>query len=285
MILSFHPCFVGAKNIICAGRNPSADEISAMRNADAIILPQGASQSLYQAATENCKHVFPDYRARFAFPGKIGQISLFRAAGIEHPKTEVFLSTHEFWEKFDHIEKSFGGFPVVFKFDWGGEGDTVFLAQTSDDIVRLLQKAESFEKTGQKGFLIQSFVPSMGRTLRVVVIYKKTISYWRVQENADTFHSNLSKGAVHDSISNPELQAQGIAAARRLCEKSGINLAGFDILFSKNNAGQKPLLLEINYYFGRRGLGGSEAYYALLVEQIHEWLNDNRTGKQHKHCG
>jgi ribosomal protein S6--L-glutamate ligase len=33
-----------------------------------------------------------------------------------------------------------------------------------------------------------------------------------------------------------------------------------------------PMLLEINYFFGRKGLGGSKAYYKLLHEEIQAWL-------------
>ena len=33
------------------------------------------------------------------------------------------------------------------------------------------------------------------------------------------------------------------------------------------------MLLEINYFFGRKGLGGSEAYYKILHEEIRTWLD------------
>jgi len=33
------------------------------------------------------------------------------------------------------------------------------------------------------------------------------------------------------------------------------------------------LFLEINYFFGRKGLGGSEAYYKLLQQEIDRWIN------------
>ena len=77
MILSFHPCFNGDKNIICAGRAPTEDDLNLIRSADAVILPQGCNESLYKLAKKNCKSVFPNYDARFKYPGKIGQIELF----------------------------------------------------------------------------------------------------------------------------------------------------------------------------------------------------------------
>jgi len=78
MILSFHPCFEADKNILCAGRDPDLDDLAAIKLADAVILPQGCKKSLYEMAEQNCEHVFPDYKARFSFPGKTGQIKLFQ---------------------------------------------------------------------------------------------------------------------------------------------------------------------------------------------------------------
>jgi ribosomal protein S6--L-glutamate ligase len=32
-------------------------------------------------------------------------------------------------------------------------------------------------------------------------------------------------------------------------------------------------MLEINYFFGRRGLGGSNAFYEILTSEIDNWLD------------
>ena len=98
------------------------------------------------------------------------------------------------------------------------------------------------------------------------------ISYWRVQENSDGFYSNLSKGAEIDSEAEPGLQHKAVALIKYLCQKTGINLAGFDAIFSSENGDPDPMLLEINYFFGRKGLGGSENYYRILLEEIRNWL-------------
>jgi len=96
MILSFHPIFEGDKNILCAGREPGADDLAAVRAADAVILPQGCKASLYTMARENCANVFPNYDARFEYPGKIGQTRLFRKLNAPHPKTEIYTSHSSF---------------------------------------------------------------------------------------------------------------------------------------------------------------------------------------------
>jgi ribosomal protein S6--L-glutamate ligase len=275
MIVSFHPMFEADKNIICAGREPDADDLAAVKAAEAVILPQGCRQSLYEMARDNCRHVFPDYETRFKYPGKIGQVRLFQESGTAHPHTETYRTLNDFRRRYgDGLKDIAFELPCVFKFDWGGEGETVFLINTRQDLKTVLQKAADFERSGQKGFLLQEYVPTEGRTLRVAVIGRTLISYWRIQENADNFLSSVSRGARIDSVLEPERQDGARGLVKNLCKKTGINLAGFDVIFAPVRESIKPLMLEINYFFGRRGLGGSDAFYEILTREIHNWLSD-----------
>jgi len=265
--------FVADKNIICAGRKPDADDLAAIKAAKAVVLPQGCRQSLYELATANCRHVFPNYKARFNFPGKIGQIKLFRETGTAHPAAELYPSVTEFIQHYGEAPRDISfGLPCVFKFDWGGEGETVYLINSRDDLKEVLEKAAVFENSGQKGFLLQEFVPAEGKTVRVAIIGQKLISYWRIQQSTDGFMSSVSRGARIDTASQPELQNAARAFVHNFCVITGIDLAGFDVIFSAEEENSQPLLLEINYFFGRRGLGGSDAYYEILKNGINAWL-------------
>ena len=273
MIVSFHPLFEADKNIICAGREPGADDIAAVKAAEAVILPQGCRQSLYEMARDNCRHVFPDYAIRFNYPGKIGQMRLFQKTGTAHPHAETYASLTDFRQQYGDDSKDIAlELPYVFKFDWGGEGETVYLIHSQEDLKSVLQKAAEFERSGQKGFLLQEYVPAQGKTLRVVVIGQSLISYWRIQENTDTFRSSVSQGARIDATWAPEQQNAAQVFVKNLCNKTGINLAGFDVIFAPIKEHIKPLMLEINYFFGRRGLGGSDAYYEMLKQEIKAWI-------------
>jgi len=106
----------------------------------------------------------------------------------------------------------------------------------------------------------------------VVIIGKTLISYWRIQENTDAFISNVSGGARVDAAAEPLRQKVAKTFVKNLCNKTGINLAGFDVIFAPVKEYIKPLMLEINYFFGRRGLGGSDAFYKILKREIHHWL-------------
>ncbi len=273
MIVSFHPLFEADKNIISAGREPNVEDLAAIRAADAVILSQGCQRGLYKMARQNCPQVFPNYDARFKYPGKINQIKLFQKVKTAQPASEIFSHVAAFKQRYpEGLTKLSFNFPLVFKLDWGGEGETVHLINSADELQKILIKAAEYEKSGQSGFILQEYISSNSRTLRVVIIGQRVISYWRIQENSGGFYANLSKGAKIDSKAEPGLQHKAVALIKYLCQKTGINLAGFDVIFSSENGDPDPMLLEINYFFGRKGLGGSENYYRILLEEIQSWL-------------
>jgi len=277
MILSFHPCFDADTNIIVAGRDPGADELSAIESASAVILSQGCRESLYRMAVENCDRVFPDYNSRFTYPGKTGQAALFNKLDVPFPKTLIFRNLDDFSRQqtpdSDHLPLPT---PFVFKFDWGGEGQTVYLINSHKELVDKLYQAAEFEKSGLAGFILQAYVPHGRRSLRVAVINQRLISYWRVQPGYDFFGTSVAAGAEIDHDADEELQQLGREATRTVCAQTGINLAGFDIIFDSTAPEPSPLFLEINYFFGRTGLGGSEAFYQLLIPEIEAWLQDRQ---------
>lgn len=272
MIVSFHPMITADKNLLCAGRDPGEKELAAIREAEAVILPQGCRRALYDMAAGHCPHVFPNYSARFAYPGKIGQAALFAALDLPHPETNTFASVACFEN--DSKNKRQFPFPFVFKFDWGGEGDTVSRIDSENGLTLMLKKAIRCETTGQFGFLTQKYVPCGNRCLRVAVIGHQRVAYWRVQPDPARFGTALARGGTIETQAHPYHQWVGLELVNRLCEKTGINLAGVDVIFPENTEKPEPLLLEINYFFGRSGLGGSEGFYRLLRKAVKHWLRE-----------
>ncbi len=276
MIVSFHPCIEADIDIICAGRRPDNEDLKAIRAADAVILPQGCSAELYEMARNNCRYVFPDYNARFAYPGKIGQIELFRKTETAHPKTEVFRDVKAYMDRYSGYRPPAGlDYPMVFKFPWGGEGEGVHLIRSVEALSQMLETAAVYERGGQKGFLLQEYIPTGGKSVRVVVVGKTIISYWRIQPKEDRFYSSLAAGGVIDIDSDSAGRTAAENEVIKFCHKTGVNLAGFDLIFtpvSGTKKERKPLFLEINYFFGRQGLGGSEKFYSLLQTEVEKWL-------------
>ncbi|MFO7860167.1 MAG: hypothetical protein R6U41_02980 [Desulfosalsimonas sp.] len=276
MILSFHPCYVGDENRLCAGRDPDDDDIARMRAAKAVILPQGCRETLFNAAASSCPRVFPDYTARFAWPEKTGQSRMFAHYNTPRPVTAAFDCLADFNRQYNSNPAEAGfAFPFVFKYNGSGEGANVWLADTPDTFARLLARAADWEKTRQYGFVLQQYIETRGRSLRVAVVGNTLVSYWRIQPDNTGFQASAARGGRIDHTADPGRRAAGEELVLHLCRQTGINLAGFDLIFSENPAvrpSNTPLFLEINYFFGRTGLGGSEAFYRLLCAEIDKWI-------------
>ena len=244
-------------------------EIRAIKKADAVILPQGCKKELYEAARTHCPHVFPNYDAFFQYPGKTGQITLFQKFRVHHPATLVFNDLASFEKNAASFSPSF---PLVCKFSWGGEGKNVFLLEKTDDLTASLELAKKYEDAGKRGFILQEYIPARGRSLRVVVMADKFVSYWRCHRNGEGFYSNLARGAIIDRDFRPGMQEAAIRELKKFCGLTKINLAGFDFLFADDDNPPTPLFLEINYFFRCHGLGGPDGYLELLTQAVREWL-------------
>ena len=270
MILSFHPIIEADQNIICAGRDPGPEDLAAIQNAEAVILPQGCRESLYCMARTNCPHIFPNLDVSFDYPGKKGQIRLFREMGVAHPSTDLYGSLDQY-----HRSKPNISLPAVIKLDWGGQGDTIFKAADATELDQALDRVSACEQTGQTGFLVQQFIPNRHRSLRVTIIGRRQVAYWRIMPASSGFGASVAAGARIDHKADPPLISAAQEVVRSFCEKTQLQLAGFDFLFDirKLALGHiEPLMLEINYFFGRTGLGGSEAYYQMLTQEVNAWL-------------
>ena len=89
-------------------------------------------------------------------------------------------------------------------------------------------------------------------------------------------------GARIDTAYGPDLQQAAIAVVEQVGRQTGLQLAGFDFIFNQGDLERgiiRPLMLEINYFFGRTGLGGSQAYYRILESEIDKWLAANGLGR------
>ena len=271
-VLSYHLLIESGRNRIYSGK-PSGEDVTEIQAADAVILPQGGKESLYRLARQYCTHVFPNYDAFFSYPGKTGQATLFKMVKVPHPHTLIFENLACFAERGKDIRT----YPFVFKFAWGGEGNNVFFVQSEPELDTCLDLAKKWEGQGKKGFVIQEYIPSAGRSLRVVVIGSRFISYWRTHQDQNSFYSNISRGAEIDKDNDPDLQEDAVRELKKFCERTKINLAGFDFLFDSRQKKPTPLFLEINYFFRCHGLGGTDRYFELLVGAVNEWLAGIKT--------
>ncbi len=274
MIASLHPCIKKDLNILCAGRSLTEREKNRLKKARAVIVAQGVTAEVYRECRRLVPWVFPFYDLRFSLEGKVGDALLFQYHQVPHPQTLAFKNREAFFLQYPNLEAIpalLSGYPLVLKGDQGGEGTFVFLVHSREELIEkldLLPKGPALSE----GFVLQERVDHGGRDLRVVVLFDTFYAYWRVQPDPAVFLTNLSQGARIVSVGNLLLEQKAIEAVKDFCAQTGINVAGFDIIFDRGKDPSLPLFLEINYYFGRKGLGGSIRFYELLQQAADRWL-------------
>jgi len=271
-ILSLHPIIEGETFYWERGvwdRNL----FKAIQEASAIILPQTVEKELYFLCTKMCPNVFPNYDLRFGWEGKIGDTLSFWTYNVKHPRTLIFPKVEALrgeHPSMGHEVPKLPSYPFVLKGAHGGEGSQVWLIKNKAELEAGLQTLLQLELHGSSGFVIQEYLKSLERDLRVVVIGDRLYSYWRKSES---FLHNVAHGGEIDTDSDQALQETGREKVRKFCQRTGVNLAAFDLVFPAGEV--EPVFLEINYTFGRTGLGGSERFYTLLHEAVDKWLLAN----------
>jgi ribosomal protein S6--L-glutamate ligase len=162
--------------------------------------------------------------------------------------------------------------PFFIKEDKSHEAEGVFFIKDTDSLSGAFDYLGRREGSGFTGFVTQEFIPSGGKVLRAVILGRRVTTYWKLPERPGQVITTINRDAMIDHDWRPDLLEKGKRQALSLAEKTGIDLAAIDFVFPMSDVDPDPFFLEINYFFGRRGLGGSEKYYALLHEAIQDWL-------------
>lgn len=231
-----------------------------LRQAAGVLLPQYVSQWRYAAITRHARSWFPRQNARFTHYGKTRQILLFREMGVRYPESRMYSSPALLIEDFLRHGSPWG-YPLVVKGDTGGGGSLVFPVHQATDLPRCVDRLPP-----DRPALIQSWVEHGGKDLRVVVYGDRTVTYFRV--GGGQFYNNVCRGGRLDHAGWPHLQEKGSAVVLGFCQRAGIDVAGFDLMFPDDG---DPVFVEINYHFGRKGLGGTKGHRAYLLEAIRRW--------------
>lgn len=229
-----------------------------IRSARGVVLPRGVTEKRYRKITAMAQDWFPNLDARYDYYGKTRQFLLFRRLGVRYPKTVVYQNPQSL---IDSVKALPLDYPFVLKGDTGGGGIAVFPVTNRSELLMGLDHLRLEEP-----LLIQQWVNHGGMDLRVVVVGAKMVSYFRV--GGENFYNNVCRGGrMHPEIF-PELQDVGMAAVARFCRIASINLAGFDLMFPDSGP---PVFIEINYNFGRKGLGGTPGFRQLFREAVSLW--------------
>jgi len=272
-ILSFHPCFAATVQIILGSRKLGPRDYDLMSKSDAIILPQSCSRDLYQACKASSAELFPNYDIRFKYQGKAGQNSLFKELKLPHPDTLPWSSVDQFARAFQQDGPPHH-LPFLLKANESHEGEGVFLVTDPDSLESALEILRNWERTGQSGFVSQALIASEGNVLRAVLLESTIITYWKRPVLQGSLITTVNRNAVVDKDWKKDLQEKGRVQTKIFSQRTGVNVAAIDYVFPMKDPEPQPLILEVNYYFGRLGLGGSLNYYHLLFQALQEWLHN-----------
>lgn len=160
-------------------------------------------------------------------------------AGIKMPKTILAPMTfsnigYNNLDFLELVEKQLT-YPIIIKECFGSFGQQVYLADN---------KAELKDKVlaiGAKPMLFQEFIQSSkGRDLRLQVVGNQVVAaMYRYADNGD-FRANITNGGKMKPYEPTQKQMD---LAVECCKILGLDFAGVDILFGKN---QEPVVCEVN---------------------------------------
>ena len=237
---------------------------------DAVIPRIGASVTFYGAAVVRQFEVMGTYcvnesvaitRAR----DKLRSLQLLARRGIGLPVTAFAHSPDDT----DDIIKLVRGAPVIIKLIEGAQGKGVVLADTdkaASSVIGAFRDLDAY-------FLVQEFIEeAKGSDIRCFVVGGQVVAAMKRKAAPGEFRSNLHRGG---SASIVKLTRQEIRTAQRAARILGLNVAGVDIVRTKNG----PAVLEVN---SSPGLEGIEATTGVdiagrIIEFIEQHAKPNRT--------
>ena len=126
-------------------------------------------------------------------------------------------------------------FPIVVKESFGSFGAQVYLCHNKEELRSTVQSI------GTKPMLFQEFIySSHGKDIRLQVVGDKVITaMYRYSENGD-FRANITNGGKMKPYEPKEIE---IDLAIRACKCLGLDFAGVDLLFGKDD---DMLVCEVN---------------------------------------
>ncbi|MFD1020221.1 ATP-grasp domain-containing protein [Thalassobacillus hwangdonensis] len=126
-------------------------------------------------------------------------------------------------------------FPMIIKGCYGSFGKQVFLAHSAQELV---EKAQVFQ---HKPFMFQEFIASSnGRDVRINIVGNQPAASMLRTSGNDDFRANITNGGIMRTYQPTDEQIQ---LAIRASKELGLDFAGVDLLFGKEN---QPIICEIN---------------------------------------
>lgn len=216
-----------------------------VRGIDVVIPRIGASITSYGLAVVNhfdmmnvpvVNNSGPIARSR----DKLRCLQLLAQNGIDVPRTVMARDRKNIRQLLDEV----GGLPAIIKLIRGTQGVGVMIAHSYAEVQSILDTFSALDQD----IVLQEFVAeSKGRDVRALVVGDRVVGAMRRQARRGEFRSNIHRGGRGKPL---ELPADWAAAAVKAAQVIGLEIAGVDMLESKDG----PKIMEINSSPGFEGL-------------------------------
>ncbi|MCG8531709.1 MAG: RimK family alpha-L-glutamate ligase [Desulfovibrionales bacterium] len=168
-------------------------------------------------------------------------LQVLSRSGIAVPRSHFIVHKDFFDRALGHL----GGYPVVVKQVSGLGGEGVALLENSDQAGSYLEKFVP----GDRGLVVQEYLPPKNRVdLRVLVVGQRVVGAMSLTPSGDDFRANVHQQGRARAVAFDPLWEDLALRAARVCH---LDVAGVDMMIPQ---GQDPLVCEVNYSPGFRGL-------------------------------
>jgi ribosomal protein S6--L-glutamate ligase len=216
-----------------------------LSNFDAVIPRIGASNTFYGTAVLRHLETMGMYSLNASIAisrsrDKFRALQLLARKDIPMPLTGFAQSP----DNTENLIKMVGGAPLVIKQLEGTQGKGVFLADSHQSAVSIINAFKEMHVN----ILVQEFIEeSRGTDIRCMVVGDKVVAAIRRQAKEGEFRANVHQGGKAYKV---KLTAEERNMALIAAKTMGLKLAGVDIL--RSNKG--PMILEINSSPGLEGI-------------------------------
>jgi ribosomal protein S6--L-glutamate ligase len=241
-----------------------------LENIDAVIPRIGASITFYGLAVVRQFEMMGVYSVNESVAigrsrDKLRSLQLLARAGVGLPVTGYAHSPDDI----KGLIKLVGGAPVVIKLLEGTQGRGVVLAETNKAAESVIDAFRELDAN----FLLQQYVrEARGADIRCFVIGERVVAAMQRQAAEGEFRSNLHRGGTASLV---RLTPQERATATKAARKMGLNVAGVDLIRSRDGA----QVLEVNSSPGLEGIekATGKDIAGLIVSFIERNARPNRT--------
>jgi len=211
--------------------------------------------------------VFNSSRAIALCDNKAKTHLFLQKAGIPMPKTIIAPMTYSNigYNSLNFLDLVEGklDYPMVVKECFGSFGQQVYLSKNRQELMDIVKNI------GAKPMLFQEFIKtSMGKDIRLQVVGNQVVAaMYRYSDKGD-FRANITIGGKMKAYEPTNKQ---IDLAVRSCKVLGLDFAGVDILFGKN---EEPVVCEVNSnahfksVYDCTGINVAESILAYIVKQM-----------------